>query len=109
MSSANNARLAAAGKVRRGRRCDERRESHHPGLAPLGPLQGSPTAPDWCGHRWTEWTSIDSAARLLTGALGLYRIRSTGEDRLLYVGEGSASCSPCGARENGERSRRLAG
>ncbi len=89
MSSANNARLVAAGKRFRGGPTDEQDESHVPGIAPMGALDGDVNNDRWCGHSWSEWVPLEEAGRVVpAGALGLYRLRGDADEGLVYVGEG---------------------
>jgi hypothetical protein len=86
MSSGNNARLAASGKRFRGGTTTEALASHLRGVAPVGGLGGDPQSSAWCGHAWSDWTSLNDLD--VNPALGLYRIRGTGEG-LVYIGEGA--------------------
>jgi hypothetical protein len=90
-SSSNDTRLARLGKRFRGGPCEDRDESHAPGLPPAGPLDGDPQGPDWCGHAWSAWRSVSSPD--LPGAVGegLYRLRSPDQSGLLYVGQGKVA------------------
>ncbi len=93
MSSGNNARLVAAGKRSRGGVFDGTDASHLPGIAPLAPLAGDPIAANWCGHQWSPWARVQQA---ITGVIpdkanGLYRIRRTHDQSLLYIGQGLVS------------------
>lgn len=89
MSSANNARLVAAGKRFRGGPHDESDQSHVPGIPPAGPFSGDPVALCWGGHVWSHWSAVMAAtADISPGASGLYRLRRTHSPDLLYIGEG---------------------
>jgi hypothetical protein len=85
MSSGNNRKLVAAGKRLRGGLSEEVLESHIPGIAPPGTLDGSVTALDWYGLDWSQWVPMKNAVI----AQGLYRIRRVGSDLLTYIGEGA--------------------
>jgi len=89
MSSANNAKLVSTGRRFRGGPTSSREQSHVAGVAPAGGLEGSPCGPLWCGHRWSAWTPLPGLLPPSTG-VGLYRIRYSGSEALLYVGEGKA-------------------
>jgi hypothetical protein len=58
MSSANNARLVAAGQRFRGGPSEHPEASHRQGVAPMGPLTSDPQAPDWGGHSWSDWLPL---------------------------------------------------
>lgn len=88
MSSANSSRLAEAGSMYRGGPTLKNNESHLAGIPPVGPLGDSPVSQDWCGHIWSPWTSAGGLGATQDEAIGLYRIRATGADVLLYIGEG---------------------
>lgn len=89
MSSANNARLAQAGRRYRGGPCSTWLPSHAAGIAPVGLLVGDPTASGWCGHQWSPWAGASEAPRLIPRrSRGLYRLRTAGCHTLLYIGEG---------------------
>lgn len=89
MSSANNARLVAAGKRFRGGPDDTVRESHEAGISPVGALDPEVTGARWAGHTWTEWMTMDTAVlQSLAPEDGLYRIRGS-NGRLVYIGEGA--------------------
>jgi hypothetical protein len=86
MSSANNARLVATGKRFRGGVAQTTDASHIPGVAPVGPLEGDPQGPRWCGHAWSDWAPLADLPE--AGASGLYRIRGRASG-LVYIGEGA--------------------
>jgi hypothetical protein len=88
MSSANNARLTAAGARYRGGPTEETLASHLPGIPPTGGLDPDVQSDGWGGHRWSSWSAL-TAARIAAIPLrtGLYRIRGR-SNGLLYVGEG---------------------
>jgi hypothetical protein len=89
MSSGNNSRLVQAGLRFRGGPHDDTLPSHEPGIAPVGTLDGDPTASDWCGHSWSPWRSINQAVSVLgLRASGLYRLRAQDAQTMLYIGEG---------------------
>jgi hypothetical protein len=89
MSSGNNARLTSTGGLFRGGPISEQEKSHFPGIAPVGPLEGDPYSPNWCGHAWSEWVAIKEALRIIPPeATGLYRIRKPDQAGLLYIGQG---------------------
>jgi len=88
MSSANNARLVAAGKRFRGGPITTEDDAHALGIPPLGPVSGEVRESDWCGHHWSAWAAmLPQELRLLPPGNGMYRIsgRDTG---LAYIGEG---------------------
>lgn len=88
MSSANNARLVAVGKRFRGGPTAHQDKSHHPGVAPAGPLEGSPLESTWCGHEWSPWTALEKAIHTIpTQCTGLYRLRGE-RPGLVYIGQG---------------------
>ena len=88
MSSANNARVVAAGKRFRGGPAQETTDAHLPGHPPVGPLHADPTGARWCGHVWSGWLPLlpEAIAAMPTGE-GLYRIQGCSEN-IVYVGEG---------------------
>ena len=89
MSSGNNAKLVAAGKRFRGGPTNEVLPSHAASIAPIGKLERSVVASDWCGHPWSEWQPLSDEARLpARTATGLYRLRDASSNDLLYIGEG---------------------
>ncbi len=66
MSTGNNAKLVAAGKRFRGGPTNEVLPSHAASIAPIGKLEKSVVASDWCGHQWSEWQPLsdeDAASR----------------------------------------------
>lgn len=68
------------------------KDSHLPGVAPLGSLAGDPVALDWCGHVWSAWEPLSLLVqRGPSNANGLYRIRRADESSLLYPGQGRVS------------------
>ena len=88
MSSANNAKLVAAGKRFRGGPVSASESSHLPSLCPLGPLDGDPCGKEWCGHQWSSWVPLETRTRVaLVPAVGVYRIRGA-DERIVYIGEG---------------------
>jgi hypothetical protein len=89
MSSSNDAKLASTGKWFRGGPTTEQDASHLPGIPPVGPLEGDPDSQDWCGHAWSEWMAVGEALSILPPeAIGLYRLRVSGQAELLYIGQG---------------------
>ena len=62
MSSANNARLVAAGGRFREGPTDASDASHLPSLCPIGSLEGDPCSEGWCGHEWSPWVPLTAAA-----------------------------------------------
>lgn len=89
MSSANNAKLKAAGKVFRGGPSPLADPAHVPGLSPLTrDLMEPLTAPGWGGHAWSPWRPLAEAVDFHPDDLGLYRIRGVEVGELLYIGEG---------------------
>lgn len=89
MSSANNAKVVAAGRRFPGGPTGEQDDSHLPGIAPMGPLDGDVTGAAWCNHAWTDWVGLEDVGRAVpAAALGLYRLSGDRDDSLLYVGEG---------------------
>jgi hypothetical protein len=89
MSSANNARLVAAGKRFRGGPDETVAEAHEPGIPPTGPLGSDCTSRSWGGHAWTPWMTMDAeTTQMLAPGDGLYRIRGA-DERLVYIGEGA--------------------
>jgi hypothetical protein len=85
-STGNDARLALTGKRYRGGPTSESLACHLPGIAPLGPLTGDPHAREWCGLGWTPWVKFERMRPF--GETGLYRLRVTGLDPLVYLGQG---------------------
>lgn len=89
MSSANNARIVAAGKRLRGSLLiGETDESHSPSIAPLATLGGDVHAHTWGGLTWSPWTplTLDNLAQL-PKTNGIYRLAGQTSD-LVYIGEG---------------------
>ena len=88
-SSHNNARLQAAGMVFRGGSdpLGAQQDYHRPGIKPQGGLDEDFHNPSWCGHAWAPWTPMNDAAPP-EGRSGLYRIRRTGLENLIYLGQG---------------------
>ena len=84
LSSANNARLVAAGRRFRGGP-DPTSEASSSVPVP-GPLDVEATAADWLGLDWSPWVPIGAVPPRL--GVGLYRIRPPGAEGLLYVGQG---------------------
>lgn len=89
MSSPNNRRVVMAGKRFRGGPTTKSDSSHLPGIGPRGELKGHPQGAAWCHHDWSRWHSLSALPKeLRTGRKGLYRIRETEGEGLLYIGEG---------------------
>jgi hypothetical protein len=87
-SSANNARLVAAGgRVRGGP--DPRAVDAPPSVPVGGDLQGDPQGRTWMGWPWADW--VPAAAALLSApGTGLYRLRGSPAG-LIYVGQGEVA------------------
>ena len=65
-------------------------------------------SPDWGGLMWTSWVPFSTTSRTLDSipeTPGLYRIRPTGQDFLMYVGWTGGSLRQCfsGIRQNTTR------
>lgn len=89
ISSQNNAKLRATGRLLRGGATTEALACHHPSIPPAGPLTGAPDGSDWGGHCWSAWETLPAAIQGAKEAkTGLYRIRAADEPTLLYVGQG---------------------
>jgi len=89
MSSANNAKLAAAGKRFRGGPASASDPSHRRSLCPIVSLDGDPCGEGWCGHDWSPWVPLEAGTRVGRAAgVGVYRIRG-GDERIVYIGEGT--------------------
>ncbi|MBD2341452.1 GIY-YIG nuclease family protein [Calothrix sp. FACHB-156] len=90
MSTSNNSKLVQAGKRFRGGLISELEQSHLPGISPLGELQKDLQTNHWCGHQWSDWIPLTLAGltSLANNSLGLYRIRSSNQLELLYIGQG---------------------
>jgi hypothetical protein len=59
----------------------------------------------WCGLEWTAWVPFSTTSRTLDAvpdSPGLYRIRPTGQDLMMYIGSTSGSLRQCfsGIRQN---------
>lgn len=95
-SSSNNSRLVKAGKrFRGGPRPGLVDASHASSIPPVGPLGGDPQAPDWAGHAWSAWTSLDAGSlRSIPAGNGLYRLRGDDDRTLLYIGQGRVPDRP---------------
>jgi hypothetical protein len=88
-SSGNNAKLKTAGKVFRGGPSTAVAPAHAPGLPPVTrDLMEPLTTLCWGGHVWSPWRPLSVAAMLRPDDVGLYRLRGSDADDLLYVGEG---------------------
>ncbi len=89
MSSSNNTKLVQAGKRFRGGLTLETELNHLPGVSPVGRLAGAPQTCEWCSHQWSGWVPLTQAFNHLSkDSSGLYRIRSSSQPGLLYIGEG---------------------
>lgn len=60
MSSANNARVIAAGKRFRGGATAEGLAAHAGGVPPSGGLDPDAQTPTWCGHQWSDWLPVEA-------------------------------------------------
>jgi hypothetical protein len=81
--------MVAAGERFRDGVSDRSHAALLPGVAPFGPWQGDPQGPSWDGHQWTDWTSLRPlSAGPATPRSGLYRIRGSDSNTLLYIGQG---------------------
>ena len=63
---------------------------------------------DWCGLNWTSWVPFSTTSRTLDSVPdtpGIYRIRPTGQNLLMYIGWTSGSLRQCfaGIRQNAMR------
>jgi hypothetical protein len=89
-SSANNARLVKLGRrFRGGPAPGVMLDSHALGIPPTAPLTGSPQEHKWHGLMWSEWRPLDLHDRKsFEAGTGLYRLRGTEADTLLYIGQG---------------------
>jgi len=87
MSSANNARLVAAGRRFRGGPMDESDLSHLPSICPTGLLDAEACGGAWCGHAWSPWAPLTSEMVAPAGEPGIYRIQGS-DGRIVYIGEG---------------------
>ena len=66
MSSANNARVVAAGGRFRGGRTEANDSSHLPSLCPAGSLDGDACHDEWCGHEWSPWVPLTASVAATT-------------------------------------------
>lgn len=57
-------------------------------LGPLAHLDSLPHAREWCGLAWTPWMPLKEAQFPQKDQTGLYRLRASGCDSLLFVGQG---------------------
>ncbi len=90
MSSANNRQLAETGRRFHGGPTPDQDASHLPSLPPAGTLGGDPVATTWGGHKWSGWIGLgQSAGTLPERRRGLYRLRTAGEPKLVYIGQGA--------------------
>ena len=60
---------------------------------------------DWCSLEWTPWVPFSTTSRTLEripDTAGLYRIRPTGQDLMMYIGWTDGSLRQCffGIRKN---------
>ena len=89
MSTSNNAALVAAGKRIRGGSTRQVLPCHSAGIPPAGTCDGSPQDAGWCGHKWSDWTTIGRSIRdIPTNTVGLYRLRTSEDGTLQYVRTG---------------------
>jgi hypothetical protein len=87
ISSGNNARLAAAGRRHRGG--PDPAAPAGPASAPVNGLPGAdPASAGWMNWAWSPWAPISRARRSAAGT-GLYRVRSSCDAGLVYVGQGT--------------------
>jgi hypothetical protein len=92
MSSANNQKLANAGKRFKGGPVTESLECHKLGICPRGPLFSEPQSGSWCNFEWSTWSDYQKTLSTLESSkIGLYRIRKKDNDSLLYIGQGKIS------------------
>jgi hypothetical protein len=64
-------------------------DADHPPVLP-GSDEADYFSPGWCSLSWSPWipfTATREEFRLIPGEPGLYRIRPTGKDFLMYIGE----------------------
>jgi hypothetical protein len=92
MSTANNAHLKSSGKRYKGGSTQTLDKSHVLGIQPIGSLISVPNAKNWAGHQWTDWASAEKALGIPKASQGLYRIRSQGNENLIYIGQGILQC-----------------
>jgi hypothetical protein len=89
MSAGNKPKLTASGKRFSAGSTTMADDSHVASIAPVGPLYGAPQALAWCGHDWSPWRSLPGLHKQLSAnATGLYRIRRSGMESMLYIGQG---------------------
>ncbi|BCJ44255.1 hypothetical protein Aiant_49120 [Actinoplanes ianthinogenes] len=81
-STGNNAALAKSG--RRARGYQDPAVTRSLDYAPVLDLDHAPTAPEWAGLPWSPWRP----GLIAEPTLGVYRIRSAGEQHLVYLGQG---------------------
>jgi hypothetical protein len=87
ISSANNARIVAAGKRFRGGLTVEGDSSHLPSICPVGLLEGDPCAGQWAGHQWSPWVPLTAGLLTSRDSVGVYGIRGA-DTQIVYIGEG---------------------
>ncbi len=87
----------------RGGRVPFRTESHTPSIMPVGELddQRDPIADlGWGGHEWTPWRRAGEV-QVDERAQGLYRLRKSDENDLIFIGYGSIGDAMRDARSAG--------
>jgi len=83
-SSGNNARLVRLGRRFRGGPVTETLPCHAVGIGPVGSLDGDVISDNWCGHEWSPWSpTANIGGALQSDAIGLYRLRHSGANRLV--------------------------
>lgn len=88
-STGNNKKLAASGRRFRGG--PDPAAPLRADSAPVkGELGGDPQSAGWLSWSWSPWIP-SAAARKHTECTGLYRIRSRGQQGLVYIGQGEVS------------------
>ena len=74
----------------RGGPTEQEQSSWTQGCSPVGRLDQEVTSKTWCGHSWTNWESLERISKLRKSKdEGLYRIRSEGASKLIYIGRGN--------------------
>ncbi len=89
-STGNNRALAESGKRRRGGHTGEVLKCHIPGKGPVRRIGGGGgVAGGLLGLNWSAWLPVGRGLDELDGGeVGLYLLRRSGADELLYIGEG---------------------
>ena len=86
ISTGNNTRLVARGRRIRGG--PDPQATITADSAPVAGQPGrDPASADWMNWAWTSWAPISEACKLAT-CVGIYRLRSTEDTGLTYVGQG---------------------